>query len=1121
MRLTLLLRFTLYLAIEREELLNSKNKIMKKNSNVVGKRWYLFLLFFIFTTQISQSAFSQEKKITFSLKNASLKEIISEIRKTSDYDFVYRDVKLESFARRDVSFKDATVEQILTDCLKGTDLAYEINGKTIIIRRQAVNQEKGKTKVITGKVTDEQGNALPGVTVMIKGTSLGTATGADGEYRLEIPGGGEQILVFSFIGMKSQEIPIGSKNQLDVRLSEDSEHLEDVIVTGYFNKSKESFTGAVTSVKREELRKFGNVNLIEALKMVDPSFKIKENNARRSDPNSLPDFFVRGESSFMGNSNIPTFIVDGYEVTLQRVFDMDMERIESLTILKDASATILYGSRAANGVVVIETRRPASGKFTISYSNRTSLSVADLSDYDLMNAKEKLAYEQKAKLFDYTSVSSMEIEEYIKANVSKGVNTDWLAQPVRNAVSHSHSLYLEGGSDAVIYGLGANYNRNNGVMKKSYREVLGLSFDLTYRVREKINIRNSFEFSQTKVQNSPYGSFADYAAANPYNPIYGEDGKLVKTYPVHTGLSKKSSDPQYKNPIYNSTLPYKDEESIQTITDNLKIDYFFTPTLRLMGSISLTKTLGTSDKYLSPEHTSFSNESDAAKKGSYKQGMNKRFSYNINTTLNYTLNVHKHTLFSGVGLNVVDNQSSSSSFEATGFMDERFNEIQFAATYLDGGKPKGSEGTDRMVGFFGNINYSYDNRYFADFSGRLDGSSKYGKDKRFAPLWSVGIGLNLNNESFLKEYTWLSRLTVRGSMGLTGNQNFDPYVARTTLAFKDGYYYQSLGASFITYGNDKLEWQRSKKRNIGLDLEVMQRRLTIRFDYYNDLTSGLLLPVSVAPSLGFSSYTENFGEQRNTGYEFDVNAVIIRKKNLDWAVNISGTHNENSIEKISNALRSLNDETNALESDQTKAIAMYEEGESLNAIKVVRSLGINPANGKELYQTRDGKITEEWNYQDKIVAGCTDAKLEGNIGTNVIWKNFSLNLLFNYGFGGQIYNSTLAERVEGADPTTNADKRVLEERWQEVGDYTFYKNIADRTVSKASSRFVQDNDYLELSNISISYRFASESLKKFGISALRLGLNSSNLFYASTVKRERGIEYPFARQFTFSLNLNF
>lgn len=1093
---------------------------MKKNSNVVGKRRFLFLLFLIFTTQISLNAYSQERKITFSLKNASLKEIISEIRKNSDYDFVYRDVNLESFARQDVAFKDATVGQILTDCLKGTNLGYEINGKTIIIRKKAVKEE-GKSRVITGKVTDEQGNVLPGVTVMIKGTSLGAATNPDGEYRLEIPSGGAQVLVFSFVGMKSQEIILGSQSQINVKLKEDAEELEDVVVTGYFNKSKESFTGAVTSVKREELRKFGNVNLIEALKMVDPSFKIKENNARGSDPNSLPDFFVRGESSFMGNSNIPTFIVDGYEVTLQRVFDMDMDRIESLTILKDASATILYGSRAANGVVVIETRRPASGKFAISYSNRTSLSIADLSDYDLMNAREKLEYEQKAGLFDYTSVPSMEVEEYIKSNVSKGVNTDWLAQPVRNAVSHSHSLYLEGGSDAVIYGLGANYNRNNGVMKKSYREVLGVSFDLTYRVREKINIRNSFEFSQTKVQNSPYGSFADYAAANPYNPIYGEDGKLVKTYPVHIGLSKKSSEPQYQNPIYNSRLPYKDEESLQTITDNLKIDYFFTPTLRLMGSISLTKTIGTSDKYLSPEHSSFVNESDAAKKGSYKQGLNKSFSYNINTTLNYTLQIDKHTLFSGIGLNVVDNQSSASSFEATGFMDERFNEVQFAATYLDGGRPGGSEGTDRMVGFFGNINYSYDNRYFADFSGRIDGSSKYGKDKRFAPLWSVGVGWNLNNESFLKNAAWLSRLTVRGSIGLTGNQNFDPYVARTTLEYKDGFYYQSLGASFITYGNDKLEWQRSQKRNIGLDLEVMQRRLTVRFDYYNDLTSGLLLPVSVAPSLGFSSYTENFGEQRNKGYEFDLNAVIIRKKNFDWAVNISGTHNENSIEKISNALRALNDESNALETDQTKAIAMYEEGESLNAIKVVRSLGINPANGKELYLTREGKITEEWDYRNKIVAGCTDAKLEGNIGTNVIWKNFSLNLLFNYSFGGQVYNSTLAERVEGADPTTNADKRVLGERWQKVGDYTFYKDIADRTVSKASSRFVQDNNYLELSNISISYRFAPELLRKVGVSALRLGLNSSNLFYVSTVKRERGIEYPFARQFTFSLNLNF
>ena len=218
--------------------MNSKNKVMKKNSNVVGKRRFLFLLFLIFTTQISLNAHTQEKKITFSLKNASLKEIISEIRKSSDYDFVYRDVNLESFVRRDVMFKDATVGQILTDCLKGTDLGYEINGKTIIIRKKAVTrQEEKKSKTITGKVSDERGNVLPGVTVIIKGTNLGTATDADGKYKLEIPSDGEQVLIFSFVGMKTQEVTIGSKTQLDVKLLEDSETLEDVVVKSEAKRS--------------------------------------------------------------------------------------------------------------------------------------------------------------------------------------------------------------------------------------------------------------------------------------------------------------------------------------------------------------------------------------------------------------------------------------------------------------------------------------------------------------------------------------------------------------------------------------------------------------------------------------------------------------------------------------------------------------------------------------------------------------------------------------------------------------------------------------------------------------------------------------------------------------------
>ena len=1082
-----------------------------------------FFLLLAFFMQVSASTYSQQVKVSLECQDEELIEVMKSLEKQTDLFFFFNDKAMDIRQKVTLSVKEEKLDEVLDKLFAGR-FRWEIVSNLIVLKpvpRQMPQQQR--MYGVVGQVTDENGLPLPGVTVLLKGTQLGTATDADGVYMLMIPDG-KNVLLFTMVGMETQEHavqPDGKEIRLDVTMKNAVSEMKEVVVTGYFNKSKDSFTGAVTSVKREELRKFGNVNLLEALRMVDPSFKIKENNLKGSDPNTLPDFFVRGESSFMGESNIPTFIVDGYEVSLQRVFDMDMERIESITVLKDASATILYGSRAANGVVVIETRRPEGGRFQVTYSNRISLSMADLTDYNLMDAREKLEYEQKSGIFDNLSLEWMRHLEKMKADVERGVNTDWLAQPVRNAVSHAHSLYIDGGSDAVVYGLGLNYNRNNGVMKKSYREVFGASFDLTYRIRDKINIRNSFEFTQTNVKNSPYGSFSLYAKANPYNPIYDEDGKMIKTYPRHA--EQKETDVQYQNPLYNATLPYKDESFIHTVTDNLSIDYWILPELRFKGTVALTKTLNGSDEFVSPDHTDYNSGYKPTEKGSYKKGNGKGFSYNVNATLNYNLQENRHLLFSGVGLNLMQNKSVDDSYKAIGFLDGRFNEIWFASTYANGGKPSGSEKEDRMVGLFANVNYSFDNRYFADFSGRLDGSSKYGKDKRFAPLWSVGVGWNLNNEHFMESAGWLSRLTVRGSIGETGNQNFDPYQARTTLKYNQKQvYFDGLGATFMSYGNTRLEWQKSLKRNVGLDVEILQRRLTVRFDYYNDRTDGLLLPVSVTPSLGFTSYTENFGEQTNEGYEFDVNAVILRHKDFDLAVNFSGTHNQNRITKISSALRALNKKNNESEdADQTSPIAMYEEGESINAIKTVRSLGINPASGKELFLTREGKITENWDYQDKVVVGCTDPTLEGNIGANVIWKNWSLNVLMRYSFGAQVYNSTLADRVEGIKPYVNADKRVLEERWQQPGDHSFYKDIKDREVSNATSRFVQDNNYLEMSNLSLSYRLPQSWLKKMRLSSVRIGLNSSELFYVSTVKRERGLDYPFAREYTFSLNVNF
>lgn len=270
---------------------------MKKIFNVVGKRRFLFLLFLVFTTQISLNAYSQDKSLTFSLKNATLKEIINEIRKLSDYDFVYRDVNLEAFKRRDVSYKDAAIDAVLTDCLRGTGLTYEINGKTIIIRKESPKEENQKMKTVTGKVTDERGEVLPGVTIMIKGTALGTATDADGNYKLNVPVEGEQVLSFSFVGMKTREIAVADKTKIDVKMEEDSETLDDVVVTGIFTKAKESYTGAVTSVSAKELKMYKGQNLLATLRNIDPSINVVMDNALGSNPNVVPEINIRGNSS--------------------------------------------------------------------------------------------------------------------------------------------------------------------------------------------------------------------------------------------------------------------------------------------------------------------------------------------------------------------------------------------------------------------------------------------------------------------------------------------------------------------------------------------------------------------------------------------------------------------------------------------------------------------------------------------------------------------------------------------------------------------------------------------------------------------------------------------------------
>ena len=1104
-------------------------------SQILLRMKLTFVLVFCMLVQTFAAVNAQT--VTLKKQNASLEEIIWELKEQTKFVFLYSSADVATVKGIDIDMQNSQIDAILKKCLEGTDLQFVKENNAIIIR-----QANGKTAVpqvqsrkITGKVIDEDGNPLPGVAVLIEGTTIGVATDMDGKYDLTCPEMKDIVLKFSYIGMKPKSVGVGNKTVVDVTLESDSQEMDEVVVTGLLNRRKSGFAGTTTVISKQELAKVSTGNIFTTISTLDAGFKIEENNLDGSNPNKLPDFTIRGKGSFQNGSTAPIFILDGFEVTSQKVFDMDINRIESITLLKDASATILYGSRASNGVIVIETTAPKAGKLRVTYDFKPTIAIVDLTDYDLMNAREKLQYEKEAGLYTqeitpgYEDNDRREQVELDKAyynrykNIVEGVNTYWLSQPVKNAFSHAHSLFVEGGADNVRYGIDASYNQNKGVMKESGRDRFGLGFSLIYRIKDKITIKNYISYAHTHAYNSPYGSFSQYAKLNPYERIYNDNGELIP----------KLSDGD-TNPLYDALLPNRNFTKDQEFREQLSVDWFICDGLRLKGQMAIVKGETSGEIYKSPFSaeflkTTYNSESRVqeylpiAERGYLSMTDGASFSYDGNVTLNYnTLVNEKHIIYAGAGLEVTQNDNNSHGFIMTGFPDDRYSDPAFAIQYKKETKPSSSESKSRAIGFFANGNYSYDDRYFADVSVRIDGSSKFGADKKYAPFWSAGAGWNVHNEKFFK-HTKISMLKLRYSYGVTGNQEFSAYQAKTMFQFNtDRLYNSGISAALMGYGNPDLEWQNQYQSNYGFDFGYAKDRIRLQFNYYQKKTEGMLTSVSVAPSLGLPSntFTSNLGKIQNKGVEVNLNAVLIRDqgKDFEWSVMLQAAHNKNKIMEISTALKNINEKNNQ---DKTTPAAVYEEGESMSAIKAVPSLGIDPTTGQELFMKKDGTITYTWDATDKVICGDSEPKVFGNVGTNLYWKGWNLNMVFKYDLGADYYNSTLAERVEGANPRYNADRRVLNNRWKEPGQHALYKNIKEYTTTYISSRFVQKENTLQLTSLSLSYDLNREWIRKFGLNTMRLSFYMNDVFRASTVKNERGLDYPFQRSFVFGLNIGF
>lgn len=1072
------------------------------------------------------------KRISVTFNNEKLANCLKTISKKSGVNigFAYEDVEKYSVTK---TLNNVTAQEAVKGVIDGKPLAYAVqNGRITVFRAdQAKTFTTDKGVKVEGLVVDDEGQPLPGVSVQAKGSHKGTLTDTKGLFNIVIPNGQPTTLLFSFIGMKTEQAEVSGKDsgkRLRIVMREESGSLNEVVVTGIFRKAKESYTGALSTIDKDQLQTYKGTNLLQTLKNIDASINFPVNNLAGSNPNVLPNMNIRGSSTlpmsveeFNSNAqqtvNTPLIILDGFEISLTKLMDYNDEQIESINILKDAAATAIYGSRGANGVIVVVTKTPKEGKLRVTAKAGIDLQLPDLSSYNLLNAAQKLQLEKQIGLYEASKPERQwqynnNYNRRLKA-VLDGTDIDWINKPVRNGVGQRYNIQLDGGANEFRWAASLGYNDIEGAMKGSSRKTVNGDITLMYSVKNLI-FRNYTSFTSNKSKESEYGSFQNYVDQQPYNNPYDENGQIVKTFPDFTGSDKVG------NPLYDATLNTFDKSEYISFLDNFSVEWIILDGLRFRGKLGYSTTRSTSDLFLPAEHSTFAStkyETDEGmlRKGRYTYGTGRIDLFSANATLSYNKTfAEKHQIYAGVDWSMQETRTTNYQIVAEGFTNEDMSFLGNATQYEYGSAPTGSKDIARIVGVTGNVNYTYDNRYFADLSYRVDGSSKFGSNDRFAPFWSAGLGWNLHNEKWMKDIKAINTLRLRGSYGVTGSQDFTTESVYTSYRYLSGSRYLGwTSASMMGLGNPDLTWQNTKELNIGVEFGLLNNRITGEFDYYTKKTTDLLSAMDLPLSTGFPSYVANIGEMSNHGFEASVNAYIIRdhKHQLNWMIGAQLIYDKNKITKLSDAIKAQNEKY--LEQNVEVSNLFY-EGNPLNSIYAVQSLGIDPSTGQEVYLDKDGNVTSKWNAADKVFLGSSQPLYRGNFRTMVMWKNFTLNVSFGYHWGGKMYNSTLRDRVEVSTGTIahkNVDERVLSDRWMQPGDNTFFRGFTYNDT-RATSRYVFDDRVLTLQSASLQYRWNTDWLRNnTGLESVLFGINANDLFYWSSVKYERGTNYPYAR----------
>lgn len=1106
-----------------------------------SKRMWITFLFFSFMmigfVQAANTAFAQTT-VTVNVKDATLSDVLWEIQRQTDFTFIYSTNDVRKVKVHSLNVKNEKIAAVLDECLKNSGLAYTVKDGAIAIR--PVNEVRGVAAVeqqkytVTGTVIDETGESVIGANVLVKGTTNGQTTDLDGHFSIQV----EQAavtLVVSYVGYVRQEVKATAGRMVKVVLVPDANLTEEVIVTGYGTFKKSAYAGSAASVKNEKIADVPSVSFQDLLQGNATGVQFTSASGQ---PGSAASLRIRGMGSFNASSS-PLYVIDGVAVTSGSINSIDSDGgldamstintsdIADITIIKDAAAASLYGSRAANGVVLITTKKGQAGKavvnlkadwgfsdFAMDY--RPTLSGAERREY-IYNGL-KLGQERGGKSeADAIAYADKNIDKY--APVPWCGYVDWGDYLFRKGSHSNYEASLSGGSDRFKYYSSLAYFQQEGIVQTSSLERVTGRLNVDFQATDKLKMGANMMF--TNLTQNVYSEGTSYTA-----PFYSSVSKLLPSDPVYNedgSYNQKLISLKQRNPVLAQDYNYQ-REYVTRAFNTLYAEYEFIKDLKLKSTLSYDYNIS-KGKIWRDSRTSDGEKDNGAMSKAYGE-------YNKlvwSSQLSYKWNIKRdHHLDALLGYEIDSKYNDDLYGKVTNFLTPAKNDV------ANGQKLESVDGSSkntRMVSYISRLNYDYKNKYYLGASYRMDGSSRLHRDNRWGSFWSVSGAWRVIEEDFMKPTSnWLTDLKLRASYGVNGTLPSDlyGYMGLTSLS---GGYMENPGLIQSQIENRDLEWETNYNLNIGLDFAIFNR-VNFTLEYYTRTTKNLLMDCPVSMTTGFSDYLMNIGEVKNQGVELEINSKNIVTKDFDWNTTFTLSHNKNEIVK--------------LDGEQTQIISgtqIHKIGSSYRTFYMIEFAGINPETGAPQFYTNtqdaNGKYVKEITENNKDAHAIplkkhAEPNITGGLSNSLRYKWFDLSFMFSYQFGAFGYDNWAQKTEHGGKDFTLNIPAYYRDNWKKPGDISKYEVFIEKPAvamnGVTTTRRLHSTDFIRLKTLTFGVTAPKEWTKKIGVNSLRLYASANNLwtwaaydFYdpESVNAGTAGWGTPPLKTVTFGLNLNF